>query len=384
MDVQRIKEAIVAPAPAPLHVKLRQAIYEQIVDGVLAPGERLPSERKMRAHFGVSRATIRQAIGALVQEGVLQSIAGTGTFVLEPKPREAVTTMVGLLTSHPHFNNAYPRLMSVFTERVRRAGYGLSMALHGEQAAEFGVVIDTLLNQNIVGLVVVPPRFGNASAVLDDLRRRDIPTIFLTRPGPDIRFDCVAVDNRQIGYRAARHLIELGHRYIVHIGQPDYSTGQERAAGYRQAMVEANLQPQIVSIKEDPARTRARASDTPPLEHLIYPSAQLARELWGAQAKDPSPTAVFCFNDIVAMSVYKELRDLSLSIPGDVSLVSVDDLLAVRHFEVPLTTFRLPGSAIGAKSAELLLQRLEGDHSPPARIFLPATFIERASTAPPV
>jgi GntR family transcriptional regulator len=65
----------------PLHHQLENRIKEHIHSGVLRAGERLPSERELMQYAGVSRATIRQALNALVHEGILEKAHGSGTFV---------------------------------------------------------------------------------------------------------------------------------------------------------------------------------------------------------------------------------------------------------------------------------------------------------------
>jgi GntR family transcriptional regulator of arabinose operon len=378
MDIARIKEAVNAPTPAPLHQKLREAIREQVQDSTLQPGDSLPSERVMRDHFGVSRSTVRQAINALIQEGVLQSIPGTGTFVLEQTQPATTTPLIGLITSSPNFHFFYPQLTAAFNRRLRSAGYGFVMALHNEQADTLDQMIDELLAQNVVALAITPPRYGDMRPTLKRLTRDNVPVIFIGRNTPIQGIDVVATDNESIGYAATRYLLDKGHRYIAHIGLLDYSTGRERAAGYQRALEEAGLPPHIVQLTEAP-QVSANGVNGAPREHLVAPAQDATHQLWSADQTLQQPTAAFCFNDIVAMGVYKALRDNNRAIPGDVSLISVDNLITVRHFEIPLTTFALPGEEIGIQSAEILLRRLSGDAAPAERLLLPATFIERES-----
>lgn len=381
MDIARIRAAVTANTPAPLHQKLRDAIHQQILDGTLQPGETLPSERAMKEHFGLSRATVRQAINGLIRDGLLQSIAGTGTFVLEPPVTATNSGLVGLITSSANFNFFYPQLASSFNQQMRRAGYGLLMSLHEERADVLDQMVTEMLQQNVVALAITPTRYGDMSDTMARLRRMGIPVVLIGRKAQNARFDVIATDNVDIGYRATRHLIDMGHRHIAYIGLLGYSTGDDRLAGYRRALEEENLPPHIYQIQEM-NNGAGQNNDDVPREHLAEPAKIAAHQIWGVKGSTlPQPSAAFCFNDIVAMGVYKALRDLNRSIPQDVSLVSVDNLIAVRHFEVPLSTFALPGEAIGARSATTLLRRLAGDKSPSETILLPASFISRASTA---
>ncbi|MEL6524628.1 MAG: GntR family transcriptional regulator [Chloroflexota bacterium] len=377
MNIDRIRDAVEAPTPAPLHQKLRDAIFEQIYDGTLQAGETLPSERAMKEHFSVSRATVRQAVNTLIQEGYLQSVAGTGTFVLEQSKKMTSAGLLGLVTSSPNFNFFYPQLTAAFNNRIRSAGYGLVMSLHSEDADTLAQITDELLGQNVVGLAITPPRYGDITPILNRLRRQKIPVVLIGRSAEQ-SFDVVATDNERIGYEATQYLLRQGHEHIAFVGLLDYSTGIERANGYKRALEEAGVPPHIVQIHENTTADDQNQTGAP-REHLVSPAETAAYQTWGRDDGIPEPTAAFCFNDITAMGVYKALRNLQRRIPADVSLVSVDNLITVRHFEVPLTTFALPGEEIGIRSAEILLRRLSGDAAPAQTVLLPATFIERES-----
>jgi DNA-binding LacI/PurR family transcriptional regulator len=379
MDTQRIKQHLASPTAAPLHQKLRDAIQAQISDGTLSPGDILPSERLLKEILNISRATIRQAVNTLIQDGFLQSIAGTGTFVLEQRDPPTMRHLIGLVTSSPNFNFFYPQLTAAFHERIREAGYGVVMALHNEQANTLDQIVNELLAQGVCALAITPPRYGDITPTIERLKQRNIPLVFVGRRVALQDVDSIATDNEAIGYQATRHLLELGHRHIAYIGLMDYSTGKERMEGYRRALDEAALPPYIVQLSE-PEPALNRSSGVVPREHLAEPAQSVAHQIWGGLHQHSQPTAAFCFNDIVAMGVYKGLRSIGCRIPHDVSLISVDNLITVSHFEVPLTTFALPGEAIGIRSAETLLNRLLLNKFPTREVLLPATFVMGEST----
>ena len=78
-------ESISRDADEPLHGQVRRRIYDEIVGGVYAPGDRLPTEKEIAEKFGVSLAPVRAALGQLAQSGLIERTQGRGTFVLEPK-----------------------------------------------------------------------------------------------------------------------------------------------------------------------------------------------------------------------------------------------------------------------------------------------------------
>ncbi len=383
MDIERVRAALAALAalnPAPIHARLRQAIQAQITDGTMKPGVCLPSERLLQEELSLSRSTVRQAIGALIQAGLLQSVAGTGTFVMERPTALPTLGLIGLIVSGPNFHFFYPQLAASLNDHVRQSGYGLAMLLHNDRADALEQLVEEVLAQGVAALALTPPRFGDVDPVVGRLRQKRIPFIFIGRRGTNSQVDWVATDNERVGYEATRHLIDLGHRRIVHLGLLDYSTGEDRAAGYRRAMAEAGLEPHIVEIDEVPVPESP--TEGAPQEHLAMPAYRIARGLW-ERGRREAPTAAFCFNDVTAMGVYKACRDLSLRIPEEVSLISVDNLPTIRHFEVPITTMALPGAEIGRLGADLILRRLAGDEMPPQHHLLPARLIRRLSTSAP-
>ena len=98
-------------------------------------------------------------------------------------------------------------------------------------------------------------------------------------------------------------------------------------------------------------------------------------------AEDP-PTAIFCFNDEMAMGVYQTAKRHRLSVPDDLSVVGFDDIRFSCCIDPPLTVAQ-PMRAIGEGTVQLLLEILNGRSSPPESITLPHTLIVRSSTAPP-
>ena len=82
----------------PLHVTIAEQLAAAIASGALAPGARLPPERHLAESLGVSRMTVRQALGDLERDGLLRRVVGRagGTFVSEPGSRQAAGGAVGL------------------------------------------------------------------------------------------------------------------------------------------------------------------------------------------------------------------------------------------------------------------------------------------------
>lgn len=93
----------------PLYVQIRRALRQDMLDHILEPGQRLPSEDDLAAKFGVSRMTVRQGISELIEEGLLYRRHGVGTFV-----------------AYPHLERDHTHLTS-FMESARQEGLDVSV-----------------------------------------------------------------------------------------------------------------------------------------------------------------------------------------------------------------------------------------------------------------
>lgn len=156
--------------PIPFHYQLRELLREEIAGGRWEVGERLPSERELCETFNLSRTTVREAIDALVNEGLLRRERGRGTFVAEPKILE------GLLQSPTGFTDSMAEQGIMVVTKVLRKEIGpapshVARELH-LRPDEQVTIIDRLrfiLNEPILFVTsYVPVRFV-PDLVNDDL-----------------------------------------------------------------------------------------------------------------------------------------------------------------------------------------------------------------------
>jgi LacI family transcriptional regulator len=198
------------------------------------------------------------------------------------------------------------------------------------------------------------------------LSQAGIQVVVLERSVPG--YYCFVADERNGGYLATRHLLELGHRRIgcvVRTG--DLTSSATRVEGYRAALAEVGL---------------------PLAERLItesdfgYAAGAAASRRLLEQAD--RPTALVTHNDIIAIGAIKAAAQAGLRVPDDISLVGYDDIAQAAYAVPELTTIAYPKHRIGRAAAELLLRLLAGEETiPPATIMLPEHLVVRASTAPP-
>ena len=91
----RQDDTVTSVSPVPLHTQIREVLRRRILDGTYAPHSRMPSESRMIETFGVSRITIRQALGDLQKEGLIFKVMGKGSFVAKPKAFQNLSRLQG-------------------------------------------------------------------------------------------------------------------------------------------------------------------------------------------------------------------------------------------------------------------------------------------------
>jgi LacI family transcriptional regulator len=181
----------------------------------------------------------------------------------------------------------------------------------------------------------------------------------------------VVPDEFEGGRTAARRLVEAGHRRIGHLTEalPDVPAARLRLAGFRRTLTEAGVFDESLVLAE---------------ESISAGGERGARELL---SRPDRPTALFCYNDRMAMGAYRAARKLGLAIPGDVSVIGYDDQeLVAAELEPGLTTVALPHYNMGYRATRLLIagieQRGEEEGTEGSRLE-PCPLVERGSVAPP-
>ncbi len=374
INLERIAVDVRNELGGPLHLRLRNSIRAQILDGTLRPGDPLPPERILESRLGISRYTIHMAIRALVDEGLMNTILGSGNFVRGGRSPVELKGVVGVIIP-AWFSTLYMHLVTSFTQRLRPAGYPVELNIYEDSPESFLDVFENTVNHALSGLAIVAPYYGKISQIFETAQIASIPKLMIARDFK-LDLDYVGVDNFSMGYQATKNLIQLGHQGILHVHYPAVNfAGHERAGGYVKAMLEVGLTPQFFPRPLDVLEPFL------PAEFAAYglsDLAELRNQICGAKI-----TAAFCASDENAIWLQKELRRCNRVVPHNFSLIGVDNQPYAEFFDAPLSTYQLPGSEMGVCAADIMLRRLAGEKFDRQFIQLPATFIARASVAPP-
>lgn len=260
-------------------------------------------------------------------------------------PRKTRFKNIGVIT-RPFIANYYS-----FAERLR----GVQNILNTHEDQYELVLFNTRSTQNyderlltiiqtaaIEGLIIIDLSLSEIQQ--DALYSANIPFIGLNHL-QDATWPCIWSDNVAGGYKATRHLLELGHRLIAYVGDyfnaDGFLTSGERYTGYRNALAEYRLKPDPDYVLQG--------------EHGYDSALWLMRQLL---ERSPHPTAVFAMSDVQALGCITAIREAGLRVPEDISVIGYDDLES-SYFH-GLTTVRQHLEISGELGMEYLLEVING------------------------
>lgn len=203
--------------------------------------------------------------------------------------------------------------------------------------------------------------------LVDQVKRARLPYAFLNRRTTDAETPYVSHDFAAGGRLAAEHFIELGHRHVgVLTWRPGIPPHKERLAGFQGALAEAYGGGATCTVIE--------ATDLTPAAGY-----EGAMQMLSGPAR---PTAVFVSNYELLPGLLDCCRDLSLRIPGDLSVICFDDPWAAGAMDPPITVVRPASEEVGRLGAELIVSLVEGRQGRPAQTLISPRLIVRESTRP--
>ena len=260
------------------------------------------------------------------------------------------------------------RVLEGIEELAREAGFALIVTTSQPDPERQMSAINTLSAYRVAGIIVLCSRVQ--PAYLAELMKLDAHIVLinseLSSQQSNLAKNSIRIDDACAAKSAVSHLIELGHRRIAHLTVADGSaSSQARWAGYKQTLEEHGLE-------YDPTLT----IETESSEHG---GAEATRKLLGLK---PRPTAIFCYEDQIAVGALAALRQAGLKVPHEISVVGIDDIAIAAWVSPPLTTVRQSTRKMGRMAMKMVLRQLEGK-SALGDIVTPGELIIRESSAPP-
>lgn len=215
------------------------------------------------------------------------------------------------------------------------------------------------------GIILTPPHSHNRK-IIDLLVAKRIPFVRVgsRSMGEGIP---VSMDDEDAARMATLHLHGFGHTRIGFIaGAPEYNLSQWRLNGWKASMVDLSLSTEGLLAQGD---------------FSLDSGKRAARQLL---SREDGATAIIASNDQMAFGALKVAREMGLSVPGDVSLVSFDNSPSVRFCQPPMTAIDQPIAEMTSIAVDLIISTQRGEPAPSVPVVEPARLVERGSVAPPV
>lgn len=320
------------------------------------------------ARAGVSMSTVSRVLNKTVPvarpkcEAVLRAVQALGyrPNIVAQELARGRSMAVGVLPQGI-WNPFYSRLLKGVVQGLRGTAYHPVFA-SGEQPVEEEQAFEMLLATRVEAMILMGGQIPDERLVR--LAQR-VPIVAISRSVRGLEHRCVRVENAEGGYKATRHLIDLGHSRIVHItGLSWHPDSIARREGYERALSEAGLPFDPALVVEGDWEEQ---SGLTAVERLLATGVRF--------------TAIFCGNDQIAFGAALALFRRGLQVGRDVSVVGFDDQPSAAFSCPPLTTIRQPAVEMGMAAANAIVEELRG-RSFVQPVFRPELVL-RASTAPP-
>jgi len=254
--------------------------------------------------------------------------------------RRGRTETIGLVVPDMVYHPFYPKIFDVIESELRNRGFNIVLFNTRENILLEEKAVDELLKHKVDGIIFI--RIVQKNPYLEKLPK-GIPIVACLRAFEYLNVPSVLTNNKKIGSLATDYLIKNGHKKIIHIaGNEDLLAHRERKEGYIETLKKNNI-----NVNQ---------------EYIInsdYKKENLNIELLEILKKIKGYTAIFTYNDIIAVNCIKALINLGYKVPEDVSVVGVDDMKIGKFIEPSLTTIKQPIERMCLLSVKLLVDLIK-------------------------
>ncbi|MDP2570673.1 HTH-type transcriptional repressor PurR [Vibrio penaeicida] len=271
------------------------------------------------------------------------------------------TRTIGMLVTQSS-NPFFAEVVDGVESYCYRQGYTLILCNTGGIYEKQRDYIRMLAEKRVDGILVM------CSDLTEDLREMldahsSIPKVIMDWGPESSQADKIIDNSEEGGYLATKYLLDNGHTDIACLtGHEEKVACIERVIGYKRALREYDIE-----FKQERILVGNFECDT----------AVLAADK--ILAMENRPTAVFCFNDLMALGVISRLQENGVRVPDDISIIGYDNIELSGYFSPPLTTVHQPKRRVGKTAFEILLQRIK-DKEHDKRIFeMHPEVVERSS-----
>jgi DNA-binding LacI/PurR family transcriptional regulator len=260
----------------------------------------------------------------------------------------------------------FSEILQGIEDSARESNFSLFIAASHHDPGQERKIVQTMMEHRVDGVIICSTSFGAEQG--RQLLEYGFPTVVVNNQSAENFRYSIYHDDVDGSRQVTRHLIELGHQRIAYLGNSiSGRTTQDRLSGFRQEMEAGVLSLPTGYVYE-------------------VPGGGAEHGMLGAEyflSLSVRPTAIVCFNDLMATGVLKCLHENHLRIPGELSVTGFDNISFSAYTNPPLTTFDQPKRFIGLEAARLLLGLLHSMPDADEKVtILKGSLLVRASTAP--
>jgi LacI family transcriptional regulator len=280
--------------------------------------------------------------------------------------RTSRTNTVGLIV--PEISNpVYGAILAGVEAALDPLGKLILLAATGESLTRQEHFLQRMLEIKVDGIILSGATGSRVDAVATCLSA-EVPVVQVLRQFDTTALDYAGTDNPRGIQASTEHLLRLGHRRIAYLGSSvAVSVNTERQTGYTRALMNAGIAPDEHLVLACPPRYGDAARATLMLLKLESP-----------------PTAIVCFNDVIACGATLGIYELGLEPGKQVSVIGFDDIEAAANWRPALTSMSIRAREIGYDAGMLLAERIEGKRTERKVVLSEAQLIERDSCAAPL
>ncbi len=285
--------------------------------------------------------------------------------VIAQSLKQSRTNTIGVIV--PDITNPFfTGLINTIENSANREGFSVILNSYNDEPELEKKCINVLLQKQVDGIILAPGS-GNEDYIRNTLSE-EVPTVLMDRTLEGCRSDMVELDNYNASFQAVRYLLDLGHSRIGFIGGfSGISSNREREKGYLDALAMAGQKGSDDYIQRKQARISGGYEGTRELMRRPIP-----------------PTALFLGSNTLSLGAIQAMRELSLTCPEDISIISFGDFEWSTAFEPRLTCIHTPVEEMGQRAMKSLIKRIRNPEKEPEIHKIPCTMVLRNSCKPPL
>jgi LacI family transcriptional regulator len=306
--------------------------------------------REVARHAKVSVATVSRALNrkpnvdSRLVKRVRKAVEELGYY---PNAQARALTsgrsrIMGLIVSEIT-NPFFPEVIQAFETIAVEHNYEILLISTVHDPKRMELAVRRMIERRVDGVAILT--FGMEDALIDDLRFRRVPLVFV-----DVAAGVPGMSNIRIDYRhgirqAVQHLAALRHVRIAFVTGPlHFKSAEARKAAFEESMREIGLEvnPELLVVGDHT------------MEGGMQALTRLAR-------LSPRPTAILCSNDLMAIGVMRQAYEHQISIPLELSVVGFDDIWLSQYTIPPLTTVEMSQGELAKLAFGALIADVERD-----------------------